>query len=492
MYLLRGLLDGSVETDTLNGREYVIVPVVAMVEGVRHAANAANPELVPVSAFGRVPDSWNGRPVVVDHPSDSTGNMVSASKPEVLTVSYLGTIMNARVDGTKLRVEAWIDVTGAASSDAVSKMLARIANEETIEVSVGAYVITRQESGTFMGEEYKAVWELCIPDHLAFLSSVEGACSIADGCGTFRTDAARALAFSTNARAALAPIKERTMTTKTTCTCQHEATAAATTDEPSATEQTSAAGAGNELQLGTHEGIFDRFCLANGMHANDVRTLLANAIDRLTGYHYLISFSDTHVVYEGFSDDRYAYLQRSYSIGSDNVVTLGDDIVEVIPMTRFVEVPTATQHAAGDSEEKGSTQVADENAITVARDASVEDALKAFEGTTFGRQLSSALSVESDLRNGLVTKVLAAPGNTLTEAQLKELPTDALKGMAAIADANKPADTAPAKDAKPTDPAPVQHGRGGGAGDQGGKKAPEAPKVFDEGYLAEHRKRMRA
>lgn len=482
MHLLRGALDGSVETAKLNGREYLIVPVVAMVEGVLHAANADAPELVPVSAFGRIPDSWNGRPVVVDHPANADGVAISASQPSVLSEVYLGQMMNAVVDGSKLRVEAWIDLTGAAASDVTTKMLARIANEEVIEVSVGAYVMTRAEKGEFQGKSYSAVWEMCIPDHLAFLSTAEGACSIADGCGTFRTDAARSLAFSVNARKVLAPIKEKSMA----CKCQqHDApdTTASTTeatDHSAVSEETPAPRAASS------EGLVERFCLANGLTANDARSLISNAMSRWDGYAYLISFSDDVVYYEGYESGRYGFYRRSYSIASDNVVTFEDDVVEVIPMTRFVEVPHVETAAAGDKEE-GEEDVADEqNVVTVARDASVEQALQAFEGTTFGRALQSALSVESGIRTDLVTKILAAKGNTLTEDALKALPTEALKGMAALADASA-AQPAAQKD---TQPAPTQHGRSGGAGSS--NRAPEPPKVFSAEYLDASRQRMRA
>jgi hypothetical protein len=42
-------------TETFDGREYLVVPVVALVEGVVHAMNAKNAEFVAAEEFSRAP-----------------------------------------------------------------------------------------------------------------------------------------------------------------------------------------------------------------------------------------------------------------------------------------------------------------------------------------------------------------------------------------------------------------------------------------------------
>ena len=177
------------ELRSLKGRDFIVIPVVALVEGVRHAGNAAHPELVPARAFGRYVGTWNGRPVVVDHPVNAEGYAIMAHDVEVLERSYLGEIMNAHIDDGKLLVEVWLDTEAikVCSSDLVAEMWKRLTKGEVVEVSVGAIVETIEKEGKYLGKKYKGEWDRVYPDHLAFLSGNQiGACSIEDGCGTFR------------------------------------------------------------------------------------------------------------------------------------------------------------------------------------------------------------------------------------------------------------------------------------------------------------------
>ena len=43
-----------------------------------------------------------------------------------------------------------------------------------------------KETGTYKGKEYKRKLALAIPDHLALLEGIEGACSVKDGCGSYQ------------------------------------------------------------------------------------------------------------------------------------------------------------------------------------------------------------------------------------------------------------------------------------------------------------------
>ena len=54
--------------ETFNGVEHLVVPLVALVEGVLQSSNAETPELALASEFGKHFKGWNGRPVVVNHP----------------------------------------------------------------------------------------------------------------------------------------------------------------------------------------------------------------------------------------------------------------------------------------------------------------------------------------------------------------------------------------------------------------------------------------
>src|SRR5262245_21989152 len=57
---------GMVRTTQRDGRERLVVPVVALVEGVIHPVNAPAPELVRAERFST--EGWEGRPLFAGHP----------------------------------------------------------------------------------------------------------------------------------------------------------------------------------------------------------------------------------------------------------------------------------------------------------------------------------------------------------------------------------------------------------------------------------------
>ena len=182
----RGAISGAMRTATFENREYLVVPVVAMVEGVIHAVNSATPELVLAEEFSKVPDGWNGRPVLWDHPS-LNGHRVSANEPIVLEKMAFGQVFHTEVSSTKLLMEAWLDLEKAGQLATARKVLERLRGGETVEVSVGAFVETEERSGERDGKRYQGVWRNIVPDHLALLpEGTAGACDVGMGCGAPR------------------------------------------------------------------------------------------------------------------------------------------------------------------------------------------------------------------------------------------------------------------------------------------------------------------
>lgn len=180
---LRGAT-GKVRTEMLDGREHLVVPVVALMEGVIHAVNADVPEFVPGSRLAAAASSWNGRPLVVRHPVRN-GRQCSANDPEILGKHAFGTIFNSRMNGKRLGMEAWIDPKRLEALGEKT-MLADLRAGKPIEVSVGAAVRTLAKTGSYNGKAYKAEWGEISGDHLAFLPGGRGACSIEMGCGAHR------------------------------------------------------------------------------------------------------------------------------------------------------------------------------------------------------------------------------------------------------------------------------------------------------------------
>lgn len=90
---------GSASVRMHEGREHLVVPVVAIVEGV------LNESLLLAEEFGRYVDTWNNRPVPVLHPEEN-GRAISANWPDVVERS-IGKFFNAKLADKKLVGEIW-------------------------------------------------------------------------------------------------------------------------------------------------------------------------------------------------------------------------------------------------------------------------------------------------------------------------------------------------------------------------------------------------
>jgi hypothetical protein len=182
--VFRGAVGSAFRKGTFEGHEYLVCPVVALVEGVLNASNAAAPELVLAEEFRKTAAAWNGRPVVFDHP-DQGGQRISANDPRVLERSQLGYVFGTEVRGSKLLMEAWLDPERAAKvGEKAVRTLERVKARQAVEVSVGVFVDVEHRSGSFHGRQYADIWRNLVPDHLAVLpEGTTGACSIEMGCG---------------------------------------------------------------------------------------------------------------------------------------------------------------------------------------------------------------------------------------------------------------------------------------------------------------------
>jgi hypothetical protein len=181
---------GTTREETFQGKTYVVVPVVALVEGVIFAVNAEEPEFVPADTLSVL--GWDGRPCMMDHP-ESNGVMISANQPEVLDAYGFGQVFNTVVKKKSLAMEGWLDPEKAklVGTDA-ERVIERAQAGEIVEVSVGVFVAVEETEGEFNGKKYGAIWRDIVPDHLAFLpEGTEGACSADMGCGTRALRAAR-------------------------------------------------------------------------------------------------------------------------------------------------------------------------------------------------------------------------------------------------------------------------------------------------------------
>jgi hypothetical protein len=174
----------------LEGRPHLVVPVVAMVGGtVVRGLNSKGYEYVPPDVLAAFPQGLDGRPVVPVHPSNGRGD---ANNPRAQDSLRFGVTFNSRFDPAdlSLKADAWLDVNRAVSlGSQTSSVLARCNAGDTVEISLGAWIVIDEERGVSPGGlPYSYVWKYVIShDHLAVgLGGDVGACSVDMGCGANR------------------------------------------------------------------------------------------------------------------------------------------------------------------------------------------------------------------------------------------------------------------------------------------------------------------
>lgn len=174
----RANTEGSRRYETYQGRQFLVVPVVMMVEGVHNGSGG--PTLYTQDQLRQFPEAWNGRPVPIYHP-EVNGQFVSCNDPRILEQWTVGQLFNTRFSDGRLRSEAWIDVEKCRTiSPSTLEMLER---GDAMDVSTGVFSEDIAVQGSWNGEAYSAIASNIRPDHLALLPGSVGACSWADGCG---------------------------------------------------------------------------------------------------------------------------------------------------------------------------------------------------------------------------------------------------------------------------------------------------------------------
>lgn len=342
-------------TAEFRGQKHLIVPVVALREGVIHAMNAEAPEFVPIEALERAPGSWNGRPIVPNHPIID-GEVVSANDPRLLEENSFGQVFATVVEGKKLNMEAWLDLARCASlgGDAQS-VVDRCNAGEPVEVSVGAMVTLEAKTGVYKGKHYSKVWQDIFPDHLAMLpEGVKGACNNEMGCGAPRVASQRALT-------------EAKITTPIYEMVEEEGESMSLKERVLSFLRSAA---------GTAQDVTDQ----------DTRIALEQSLRAVEPGFMWVDFvlpDEAKVIYSVMPEDKWLTIRRGFSISTSKEITLADDRQEVVPVTRFEAASVAENKAAcgchnkpqGDSEMNKEQRIA---ALLAHKKGFFKDADKAF------------------------------------------------------------------------------------------------------------------
>lgn len=178
------LAPAGVRYAQMEGREYMVLPVVMMKEGVLNGSDG--PLFYPATELSNWAMTWNHRPVVVYHPERNGRPVSAAFDPEMITARKVGVVMNVRWDDATRRLlgEAWLEEDRVKAVDA--RVLEMIQNGGPIEISTGLFPEKDETAGEFEGKFYHAIARNLRSDHLAILPDRIGACSIEDGCGMVR------------------------------------------------------------------------------------------------------------------------------------------------------------------------------------------------------------------------------------------------------------------------------------------------------------------
>jgi hypothetical protein len=183
----------QVRKDTMEAKEYLVVPSIPIVEGVHNGSNG--PLYYPGAELSKTPQVWNTKPVVVYHP-EINGVGVSACDPDILTARKVGVMMNTVYEDSKLKTEVWLDEERCAQVD--PRILEAVTNKEIMELSTGLFTDEDSVSGEWNDEPYSAIARNYRPDHLALLPDKIGACSVEDGAGFLRLNTEDGEEYSVN------------------------------------------------------------------------------------------------------------------------------------------------------------------------------------------------------------------------------------------------------------------------------------------------------
>lgn len=459
---------GNSREETLQGRSYYVVPVIAMVEGVRFGANQEGPELGLATEFGDVPIVWAYKPLVLNHPQDEDGTFVSANSPNILESYQFGWTMNPEVKDSKLHMEAWIDVARVEElGGEFETTLQRIKDQETVEVSVGFFSDIQKQKGKYKGQTYNAIWRNIKPDHLAVLSEgILGACSVADGCGVPRInqkdgDMPTPIVNDTGSGGCQCGGN---------CGCNKESSDASEvqpqtqSDKPKPRTSVPSVQSDNPLdeahialrQQNTLlvEAHIKSLKVSGDMLSSDVSKLVGQALRKKYGSGtYLYGYTSEFAVFELYDMNTYSYVMKKIGINVDNdKVEFVGDPEEVVLLTKIVSTQETNQQRQQEnnmSDNKGNGGASDQqtqqtpstpttqSAPTPPAPAVQEKKLMAQEyidqaPAEIREVLQSASRVHQERKDGFIKTLRAAPGNKFEEAELKAMSLDMLEKLAGL------------------------------------------------------------
>ena len=421
-------VNAPVEIKTYREKEYTVIPIIALVEGVRFGANQSNPELCLAEHFGESIVSWNLIPVTDGHPKVD-GNFVSARSLELQEEWAIGFTEGARLEDSKLKINVWLENARAAQIPNVQVFLDAANNNEMFEVSVGFFSKVIPQAGVYEGNKYSGIVTNVVPDHLALLANATGACSIADGCGGPRV-------FT------LSNVKE--------CSCGTEDQ----TSSPTTSSMISPPNGGSPGDSLVEISLND-YQIASGLLNSSVRDLLSASLKDKFSQAYLIDYSsgpESIAVFDVWNDEAgtYTVYGQRFNIDQEGLVELVGDEFKV-RIVSYLKTMTNKEHDmsgvtdAGDDRNKtsnasasASEPVVTNSAVEVPEDAllatytegrktlSMDDALKTLSEADRAH-LNAALDAYTQAHTDAIEEIVASDFNVLPQVFLKSQPFEVVQ-----------------------------------------------------------------
>ena len=318
--------------EIFNGKEHLVIPCVAAIEGVLNKA------FLPISSLEASLPAWEGVSVTMAHPKQY-GQEVSANTKFAQEEFVVGKFFNVSIDGIKFKGEFWICLESLENHERGSIFLQKIEDGETIEVSTAYWAKISDNAGVYKGKSYNGIQYDLVPNHVAILVDEIGACSVSDGCGAPRTN------------------KEINV------------------DEENE-EVTNCAERGENLlsklkqKLG--EGVLDSI-ESNRLSFGDIQDSIRTQIsqdERADTFIWIIDIWDNEVVFgREFANGEVDLVSRSYSIGAspEYEVTLGD-AVEVERVVSYKPVSNSEEETVDMDRDNLIEQLATNDAVPFDKD----------------------------------------------------------------------------------------------------------------------------
>src|SRR5689334_8612717 len=113
-------LGGSYRREKMDGKDYLVTPIVMKVVGVHNGSKG--PVLYVENHLKPTVPSWNHKPIVINHPPK---HPYSANAKEVIENQQCGILLNTVWD-ERLKTEGWFDIVKCGSIKHGKEIIANI------------------------------------------------------------------------------------------------------------------------------------------------------------------------------------------------------------------------------------------------------------------------------------------------------------------------------------------------------------------------------